>query len=89
MLGGEIGSGRSPLIIGDQVDSALPPELDVLRAMPRDHGKAHRFEHGFEHAFLGRGELDEFEAVEAERIMVRLEMAIGHDNLTDSIIRYQ
>jgi hypothetical protein len=75
VLGGEIGRGRFGFVIGDQVDPALAPQLDVLRAVARDEREAHRFEHGFENALLRRRKFDELEAVEAQRIFEE----VGHD----------
>src|SRR3546814_10538860 len=56
VLGGEIGGGRFRFVIGDQVDVPLTPEFDVLRAVARDAGETHAFEHRFELPLFGRSE---------------------------------
>ena len=69
MLGGEVGRRAPRFVIGDEVDLALAPQLHVLAAVARDEAEAHPGERGLEHALVGRGELEEFEAVEAERVV--------------------
>src|SRR3546814_9800182 len=54
VFGGEIGRRRFGFVIGDQVDPALTPQLDVLRAVARDQRETHRFEHRLENALFGR-----------------------------------
>ena len=52
MLAREIPGGGTWLIIGDEIDAALAPQLNILGAMARDLRKAHGFEDGLEHAFF-------------------------------------
>src|SRR5690606_7850764 len=69
MFGGEIG-GRAPrLVIGNEVDAALAPELHGLASVTCDPGKSHALECGLQDAFFRRTEFQEFEAIEAERIV--------------------
>ena len=78
MLGGEVGGRAARFVIGDQVDPALAPQLDVLRPVPGDLDKAHGGEDRFEQPALGRGEFDELEPVEAQRIVGRMVVVVGH-----------
>ena len=75
MFAGKIPGGRLGLVIDDQIDSALPPQMHVLGAMLGDAGEAHDFEHRLEHAALGRTKFDKFKAVKAHRIFKQ----IGHN----------
>src|SRR5690606_27474949 len=68
MLGGKVGGRAARLVIGDQVDPALTPELGILGAVARDQAEAHRGECRFQRALFRRAEFDELEAIEAERI---------------------
>src|SRR5690606_41742292 len=64
----EVGRRAFRFVVGDEVDLPLAPQLDVLAAMAGDQREPHALECLFEHALLGRAELEEFEAVKAERI---------------------
>jgi hypothetical protein len=77
VFGREIGGGRSGFVIGDEIDLALPPQIDILGAMTGDMHKAHRRENGFQQAALGRAKLDELEAIEANGVLEK----IGHNTL--------
>lgn len=68
MFGREVGSWTLWLIVGDEINPTLTPQLDILRTVPRDAGEAHRLEHRFEHALLGGRKLDKLEPVESKRI---------------------
>ena len=54
--------------VDDEIDVTLAVEQDVFRAMPGDRGKAHLLEQPSERRRVGRGVLDKFETVGAERI---------------------
>lgn len=69
MLGGEIGGGASRLVVGDEVDAALPPELHILAAVTGDAGKSHSLKGRLEDAALGGAELEELEALHAQWIL--------------------
>src|SRR5690606_40524313 len=69
MLRGEIG-GRAPrLVVGDEVDPTLPPQLHVLAAMACNEAEAHPFEGRLEDVFFGRAEFEKFEPVETQWII--------------------
>ena len=57
------------LRVDDDVHRALPVELDLARAVPRDRTEAHRLQDAAQRLRLRRGELDELEPVHAERIL--------------------
>ena len=82
MFGREIGGVAARLVVGDQVDAALPPQLDVLRPVPRDAGETHALEYRLQHAPFGRAELDELEPVEAQRIVEQ----IGHEHAPEIFV---
>ncbi len=67
-LGVVIGPGLG-LVVDDEIDIALAPQVHVLGAMPGHVGKAHHLEHGFQRAALRGGVLYELEAVQAHRIV--------------------
>ena len=77
VFAGEIPRGTLRLVVQDEVDLALAPQVDILRAVPCDKGKTHCLEHRFDHALFRRAELDEFEAVEADGILEQ----VGHRDL--------
>ena len=56
------------LRIDDDVHRALPVELHLARAMMRDRPEPHHFQHAAQRLRLRRRELDEFDAVDAERV---------------------
>jgi hypothetical protein len=62
------------LVVGDKVDVALTPQVDVLGLVPGHEREAHHLEHGFEHTALERGKLHELETVEAHGVVEK----IGH-----------
>ena len=72
MLARKIPGGGFRLIIGDQVDAALAPQLHILGAVPGDLGKAHRLENRLQNAFFRRRELDELESIEASGIVEQI-----------------
>ena len=74
MLGGEVGGRALRLAVDDEVDVALAVEHHVLRAVLRHQREAELLEHRLERAGLGRGELDEFEAHQAHRVVEQ----VGH-----------
>ena len=78
VLLGEVGSVALRLCVEDEIDAALAPQRDVLGSVLRHLGEAEHFEHRFQYARLRRGELDEFEAVEAHRVFIK----IGHGPLS-------
>ena len=57
------------LHVEDEVDVALREAQHVLGAVPGDGREAHQLEQPLQPLRLGRGELDELEAVGAERIV--------------------
>ena len=65
MLRREISGWTARRVIGDKVDVPLSPQMDLLGTVIGDVREAHGGENGFQHARLGRGELDELESVEA------------------------
>ena len=72
VLGGEEGGGRARLVIDQEVDIALAPQLDVLGAVVGDMGEAHRLEDGFNDAAFRGGEFHEFKAAQAHRIFKQI-----------------
>ena len=74
MLAREEPGRRMRLVIGDEVDLALAPELDIFRAVAGNAAEAHSFKGRFQHTFVGSGEFDEFETVETDRIFEQ----VGH-----------
>jgi hypothetical protein len=74
MLAAEEPRGAAGLVVGDEVDRALPPQLDLLGAVAGDQGEAHGGEDRLEHALFRGGELDELEAVEADGVVEQ----VGH-----------
>ena len=77
MLAGKIPGRRLGLVVDDQVDAALPPEMDILAAMLGNLGKAHDREHRFEHAAFGRAKFDKFKAVQAHGIFKQISHKIS------------
>ena len=77
MFGREIGGGRLRLVIGDQIDPALPPQINVFRPVPRDMGKSHCGKYRLKQPPFGRGKFDELEPVEAEGVFEQ----VGHGAL--------
>ena len=57
------------LRVHDDVHLALAIELDLAGAMARDRPESHPFEHAAQRLRLGRGEFDEFDAVDAEEVV--------------------
>ena len=57
------------LRVHDDVHLALAIELDLAGAMARDRPEPHPFEHAAQGLRLGRGELDELDAVDAEQVV--------------------
>jgi len=65
MLAREIPCGGFRLVIGDEVDAALAPQLDILGPVAGNLRKTDQVEHRFQLAFFRRGKFDELETVEA------------------------
>ena len=84
MFAGKEPCGTARFVIEDQIDLALPPQVDVFRAMRCHMGEAHRLEDRFDHALFGSAEFDEFEAVEADGIFKE----IGHGSPQDFAIGF-
>ncbi len=57
------------LRVHDDVHPALAIELDLAGPMARDRPESHPFEHAAHGLGLGRGEFDEFDAVDAEEVV--------------------
>ena len=64
------------LRVDDEVDLALAVQRHVLGAVPRDHRKAQPLEQRAQQLRIGRGVLDELEAVGAHRVVVQITHAI-------------
>jgi hypothetical protein len=54
--------------VEDEVDLALPVERDLLVAVPGDRPEAHALEHPGHRQRIGRGVLDELEALRAHGV---------------------
>ena len=72
MFGGKPGRRAARFVIGDQVDPALAPQLHLFGPVIGDMGKAHPRKDGFQRAGIGRAEFDEFEPVEAKRVVKQI-----------------
>ena len=72
MLGGKEGGRRARLVIDQEIDPALAPQLDVLGAVIGDMGEAHGLEDRFDDTALRCRELDELEAAEAQRVFEKV-----------------
>ncbi len=72
MFAREIPSGGARFIIGDQIDPALTPQVDMLAAMGCDMGEAHRLKHRLKLAFFRRAKFHKFKAIEASRIFKQI-----------------
>ncbi|KAG5730598.1 hypothetical protein E4T56_gene6099, partial [Termitomyces sp. T112] len=72
MFGGEIGGGAMRLVIGDQVDPALSPQLHILAAMVGDMGKPHRGKDMFEQTLFRGAKFDELKTIKAERVVEKI-----------------
>ena len=57
------------LRVHDDVHLALAIELDLAGAMAGDRPEPHPLEHAAQRLRLGRGEFDEFDAVDAEEVV--------------------
>src|SRR4051812_17456212 len=68
MLRCKISCRRSRLIVDDEVDFALAPQVDGLGAMARYMSEAHCAEHGLQDASLRGAELDELKPIQSQRI---------------------
>ena len=66
--------------IDDEIDVALLVQRDVLAAMAGHHREAHALEQRAQQDRIGRGVLDELEAVGAHRIVEKLGHARSPDN---------
>ncbi len=69
VLLGEVRGVAAGLVVDDEVDPALAEQGDVLGPVAGDDDEPEPFEHLLELAARRRGELDELEAVEAERVV--------------------
>mmetsp|Transcript_25774 Transcript_25774/g.65581 ORF Transcript_25774/g.65581 Transcript_25774/m.65581 type:complete len:288 (+) Transcript_25774:1802-2665(+) len=72
MLTGEIPCRGFGLVIGDEVDTALAPQLDILGPVAGNLCEADQLEHRFQMAFFRRGKFDELETVEAGGIFKKV-----------------
>ncbi len=72
MLTGEIPCSGFGLVIGDEVDTALAPQLDILGPVAGNLCEADQLEHRFQMAFFRRGKFDELETVEAGGIFKKV-----------------
>ena len=72
MFFGEIGDVAARLTVDDEIDVALPPQGDFLRAMLCYLDEAERFEQGFQHARFGGCKFNEFKAVQAHRVFIQI-----------------
>jgi len=69
---GEIGDVAARFAVDDEVDIALPPQRNFLRAMLRHLGETACFEQGFQHARFGGCKFNEFKAVQAHRAFIQI-----------------
>ena len=69
MLGGVEGRRTIGLIIDDQVDVTLSPEVNVLRTMPGDAWSSRCSRKPVPKSLLGGGELDEVEPAQTHGVV--------------------
>jgi hypothetical protein len=74
MLSGEIPGRAAWLIIGDQIDAALTPQMHILAAVRGDMGKSHCLKHRLKLALFRCTEFNKFKAIKASRVFKQ----IGH-----------
>ena len=74
MLLGVVVSRGARLVVGDEIDIALAPEIHVLGLVPRDQGKAEHLEHRFEDTSLQRRKLNKLKAIQPHGVVKK----IGH-----------
>jgi hypothetical protein len=68
----EIPSQALRLAVDDEVDVALPVQQHVLAAVSGNKTEAHLLEQRLQQARRRRGELDEFEAHQAHRVVEQI-----------------
>ena len=64
-----VGGRAAGLVVDDEVDTALAPQLCVFGAMPGHLREAELFEQGLQQPRLRGGKLDELEAVQAHGVV--------------------
>ena len=72
MLGGKVARNAFRLAVDNEVDLALAVQHHVLGAVPRHQRETHALKHRLQHARGGRGELDEFKAHQAHRVVKQI-----------------
>jgi len=72
VFAGEVPRGAAWLIIGDQIDAALTPQMHVFGAVLGHQSETHGLEHRLQRALFRRTKLDEFEPIEARWILEQI-----------------
>ena len=74
VFGGKVAGDAFGFAVDDEIDGTLAVQQHVLGTVAGDQRKAHALEHRLQQAGGGRGELDEFKAHQAHRVVKQ----VGH-----------
>lgn len=79
------GGKTAGLIVEDEIDVVLPPEMHVLGTVLSNATETEHFEHRLDHSRHGGAELDELEAIKAHGIVARCHHTFSAGSTGESV----
>lgn len=79
------GGKTAGLIVEDEIDVVLPPEMHVLGTVLSNATETKHFEHRLDHSRHGGTELDELEAIKAHGIVARCHHTFSAGSTGESV----